>query len=99
MMAMMHAFFSMYAFIVALRDLPEEGDARVLMDRTFRNLLLDGKEKLGFEVSIVTPDELQQMAASRLKDLLEAAMSMVPPESEAPETEAPQGTQGKRTLH
>lgn len=59
------ALFTMYAFMVALRELPEEGDIKKLGDRMLRILIFESVEKLGTQVTVMTSDELQEVLRKR----------------------------------
>lgn len=49
--AMYAATFLMYSFLQAMRELPEEGDIAVLVDRTIHIFVMDLGERLGMPVS------------------------------------------------
>jgi hypothetical protein len=51
--------YTLYAFMHALRELPEEGDIKVLVEKMLRILVYEGKEKLGVEVTIMTVEEVR----------------------------------------
>ena len=63
------ALFTLYAFVVTLRDLPEEGDVKVITERMLRTLVYDSDEKLGVEVEILEKGE----ADTRLEQLRKTA--------------------------
>ena len=79
----------MYAFITALRDLPEEGDISVLVERMYRNLLLDSEKAMGVEVTVFTKEEL---LGSLMKKADELRSALLP-------TSSPEIPTEKKTLH
>ena len=51
------ALFTMYAFMQAMRDLPEEGDIKVIAERMIHIMVYDSKERLGVSLTIMRRDD------------------------------------------
>lgn len=64
----MDALYPMYAFILALEALPEEGDIKVIGERMATIMTYDALDKLGAEVMSVTPEQVRE--ASRVVQAL-----------------------------
>lgn len=54
---LLDAVYTMYSFILAMKELPEEGDIQVLFRKMMHVLVVEGQEKLGASVEILTPEE------------------------------------------
>lgn len=65
-----NAMFLMYAFLFAMREAPEEGDIKKLMERAIRILVYEGHEKLGVTFSIVTEEEFFAEAGKQLAETI-----------------------------
>jgi len=70
-----NSLFIMYAFIQALRELPEEGDIKVLAERMVRIMIYEGKEKLGSDVSFVSEKEAEAHTAAKVRELAATAVA------------------------
>lgn len=98
--SLMNGFFTMYAFILALRDMPEEGDALVLAKKMMRNLTLDAGTVLGFDLTVGSEEDIIKAKLMGVVSALRAmseAVETAP--QETPQAEAGQGSSRKPTLH
>lgn len=86
-LAVFDTLLVMYSFFDAMREMPEEGDVKVLLDRAIRTLIYEGKDKLGMEVCV-----LSGSSEERYRRLLELVNKAGKENEEVPE-EKP------RTLH
>lgn len=79
------ALFSMYGFLLSMKELPEEGDIKVLFTRMFRILLVEGEEKVGIKISLMTKDEadakIREATAGAISVLLQGLSDAAPGES------------------
>lgn len=50
------AMLTMYAFLEAMRALPEEGDIKVLTERMLQTLVYHSEERMGVEVQVLYSD-------------------------------------------
>lgn len=57
---MMHTMFLMYGFLTALRELPEEGDIKVLAERMLHIMIYEGEEKLGSNMDVMKAEDLKE---------------------------------------
>ena len=69
------ALFTMYAFMQAMRELPEEGDIKVLTERMLYILVYESKEKLGADCTIVTKAEAEERTAEQVRQLSKIAVA------------------------
>lgn len=51
------AAYLQYAFLLAMKEAPEEGDITVLMRNTFENMFLHGETKLGVKFTMMSDAE------------------------------------------
>ena len=89
----------MLTFVVALEELPEEGDARKIAER-MNYLLVMGGDKTGVEVSFATEEErAETLAKSKelLSSLSRAALALASELRQPEDDETAPGM--KRTLH
>lgn len=74
------AMFGMYAFLLALREMPEEGDIKVLADRMVRIMVYESEEKLGAKVTVMDPEtarrKIEEQAVEVINALVEATTSI-----------------------
>ena len=70
------ALFTLYAFIVTLRDLPEEGDIKAIVERMLKTLVYESDEKLGVEVEILESKDAEA-SMTQIRERVEAARSAV----------------------
>ncbi len=56
-----NALFILYGFILAMKELPAEKDAKILFERMLRIVLLEGKEKIGSEIVLITGRDLEEI--------------------------------------
>lgn len=66
---------TMYCIFQAMRDLPEEGDIKVLMKRALRILTVEGKERLGIDIAVLILDE-DAAGAEVDEDAMETATTL-----------------------
>lgn len=62
------SLFTMYAFIQALKELPDEGDIKKIVDKMLRIMVYEGVEKLGTKINIVNPDDINKMLTEQALD-------------------------------
>lgn len=77
--------YTMYAFITTMRELPEEGDIKVLMDRMVRTIIYASEEKLGVHLE-VSDRGMQNAAAARALAAAAAAQALAEYDAETPHT-------------
>jgi hypothetical protein len=63
--------FIMAAFTRAMRELPEEGDIKNLIERTTYIIVYESKEKLGIELTLLTTEEALAQIASVVQEALQ----------------------------
>lgn len=89
------ATLTYYAFIIALRDLPEEGDIKVIIAHMIDTLINKCEERLGLkaEYGEIDPNEQGRMA---LAFLLGRGMAAQREHMEPPSIEVPAAEPGKK---
>lgn len=55
------ALFMMYGFFHAMRELPEEGDIKKLVERMLYILIYESETKLGVSVSVLSVEEVEAL--------------------------------------
>lgn len=96
-MTMEDAMLTMYAFILTLEEMPEEGDALVIAKRTVEIMIME-PERLGASVTVIDQEDAER--AGRVLRAMQAMMSgdmPIPPESDTEADETP--TVPKKHLH
>jgi len=58
----LEVLYPMYAFILSLEALPEEGDIKVIVERMARIMAYEAKEKLGAELVHISSEDLKTAA-------------------------------------
>ncbi len=70
------ALFTMYAFLHAMKELPEEGDIRVIAEKMLYILVYESEDKLGAKVTILSGAEAAQgRTAAKVREMAAAAIS------------------------
>jgi hypothetical protein len=58
----LEAMYHMYAFILSLEALPEEGNIKVIAEYMIRVMVYESREKLGADMITITPEDIQTTA-------------------------------------
>ncbi len=100
------AYYTLYAFVVALRDNPEEGDIKKLMEIMVNNMTVDCETKLHTKLVHMAQEEMAVASLRALTEVLqvasglqEAAEAVEEAKASTSESLAPQGIGPKKTLH
>ena len=89
--------FYLYAFVVAMRDLPEEGDARVIADEMLKLLTTDSAKRLGFDLHSADSSEVTDAIREAVQQATQAALDKAM--TETLEQTPPTVVDGKPILH
>lgn len=61
--AVMDSLFTMHAFFIAMREMPDEGDIKKLVSRMMDILYFESEEKLGTQILIMSEDDMNDVAS------------------------------------
>ena len=82
--AVFNTMFVMYAFLWALKELPDEGNIQVLTRHMLDILINRDKEVLGLEIDYVTTEDAQRLEESaKVQALAELARRLIEPIQQA----------------
>lgn len=74
-----NALFMMHGFMHAMRELPDEGDIKVLVERMLHIMIYEGEEKLGSEVTFMQIKDLKEVLEEQaLKAITSAGLQQGP---------------------
>lgn len=97
-MAAMEAMYTMYAFLLAMKENPEEGDIKALTERMMKIIVYESEDKLGATLHAGCATDLQAFREQANAALSEA--QRIAKAEELRETlNAYQGTTDKPVLH
>jgi hypothetical protein len=81
-----NALFLMYAFFFAMRETPEEGDIKKLMERALRILVYEGGSKLGISFEVVSAEDFYSAVG---RQVVEATPDVVLAQMQAEKPKGP----------
>ena len=66
LMALVNAMFTMYAFLLAMKEKPDEGDIKKLISHMFHIIVYEGQEKLGATFRMLSDEERRALEAGAI---------------------------------
>lgn len=70
------AMFGMYAFLLAMKEMPDEGDIERLADRMVRIMVYESQEKLGAKVTVMDEEEIMAKVAEQAQKVIETIVEV-----------------------